>query len=121
MRKIDALIAEHALGWKPDDRTLSMSDGFGYMLAPDGCCGKDAKGHQHIVPDFSTDMADTEDLIEEIRDKFAQISIDISKGLYSVTVIPKKGGVTDIVRVCHAVMPMAVCLAILEALGAEIQ
>lgn len=70
-RKLDALIAERVMGWRLED----YGEGSIYFYAPRGTCGASCDHHLHLLPEFSTDIADAWSVVEKMKADKGFISI----------------------------------------------
>jgi hypothetical protein len=107
-RKMDALIAEHVMGWQ-FYRDITGT----YTTNPN-------TGNLETVPHYSTDIAAAMEVVEKIRAE-GFVNIEAGYSAFDVTMKDFSKGVDDIKVVwgIQPKLPMAICLAALKLRGVE--
>lgn len=114
-RERDCLVAEKVMSIK----VIDLGDGILYYNAPIGTCSFYCKNHQHMLPEYSTDINAAWDVVEKMRNILGQ---DIQSFSLWTTTTGTYGAhfKLGINNSFGDTAPLAICLAALKAMGVEI-
>ena len=105
LKKIDALVAEHVMGFKPYKEGYKDENGFEFYQ----------ENVRFRYPKYSTNIADAWEILEKLRlDK--KYSYNIELYLYDDACECVVGNLSEM----DTSMPKAICLAALKAKGVDI-
>ena len=116
LREIDRLVAEKVMGWEEvkENDFIKRPDVDFIGKAPDRFC-EDAWS---ILPNYSTDISDAWEVVEQLREKELYVDIDTFAEHYDVRVV---SGPYEVGHSLSETAPLAICLAALKAVGIEVK
>lgn len=107
LRKIDALVAEKVMGWRPPSEDVAdLWERSKVWYSPETASA------EHL-PDYSSDIADAWEVVEKLESEdpgYFNLSVTTPPGWYVTFVDPDSCAYAD-------TAPLAICLAALKAKG----